>query len=668
MMLKPANGVSCYCYFSTKALTIALLFIVLQCTVLKAQVINGKIDLKEVDFSKGAIELNGNWNFYWKAFRSPLLTPLPSDSVITVPASWSHKNRYSPTGYATYCIVLTLGQSTQPLAISFPNINSSFKIWINGKLQGEAGNISTTEKNYRASLQNSIFHLPDTSHIRLTIQVSNFTYFSGGITKAPLIGHSMELFNKQNQSKGIVNFFAGCLFSIFAYQLILFVLYPKGKPYLWLSLICLIISLRSMIVHTGSFLLPELFAEVPVEIWKKIEFGGVYCLGLLVALYVYNLYKAVASRLPVLILLICSLVLLLIVMVTPQYVYGKLLDIAHAVILSGIVYSFYTVLKARRAGSKEATIIFYGLFAATPFFLMEIIFNNTIKRVENTSSLILQHPVEVGLLVFLTFQVYLLAKYYAMSVKRLSSINNELENAVNERSKELIETSLIKDKLLSIIAHDVITPINSLKGIIMLFNKQALEIKEFRSLVKTVEEQLNSASTLIESILSWSKIQIGGYTGKNDCFNLKELIEDNIQLLDSVSSKKAIHFQYSIGSVIVCWDKPILNMVLRNLLANAIKFSHYGGQVNIYIKNQGSDITIGVRDYGVGMDDEFMDIIIQSQKVVSKPGTTGEQGNGIGLSLCKEYLTKVGGKLICSSKLNEGTEFLICFTSHNVKA
>lgn len=635
---------------------------------ISGQVINGKIDLRNIVLEDNVIDLRGNWNFYWQEFKESHFESQRTDSSIRVPGSWSKDRKYPVIGYATYFLRLELPKSKQPLSISLPIINSAYTIWVNGKLCHQTGKVAKHESLYEARLENSIISLPDTSAVTLLIQVANFTYFSAGIVKAPIIGPTKILLAKQNQSKGILNFFAGSLFAIFVYQFILFALYPKGKPYLWLSLVCLIISLRSMIVHGGSFLLPDLFSVIPTELWKKIEFGGVYALGTLIALYIYHLYDKVARRLPVLIISLCSLGLLVFVIITPQYVYGRLLDVAHVFILCGIVYSFYTILHAKRAGNDEAVIIFYGLFAATPFFLFEIFLNNTIKKINVGSSFTMFYPVEIGLLIFLGFQVYLLAQHYAKSFKALSSVNVDLEQKISERSKELIETSLVKDKLLSIISHDVKAPINSLKGVLMLFNKGLLDEKEFKGLTENIEEELNKTSSLIDSILHWSKIQLNGSSINRDIFNLSELIESNVQLFKSVANQKAIRFSYSMSSFTICWDKHILNMVIRNLLANAIKYSYHGGEINIYAKNDYGNITIGIRDYGVGMDDAFLKTLTESKKVMSQPGTKGEQGNGIGLSLCKEYLSKAGGRLICSSKLNEGTEFLICFSTTNLKA
>ncbi len=627
------------------------------------QVKNGRVDLRDIQFSDNVIELRGDWKFYWATFEKSSHHYLDPDCTIIVPGSWSKHKKYPVLGYGTYQLCIDLKSGQQPLAISFPVINSAYAIWINGKLSAEVGSLKVAAGQYKPSLQNSIVQLPDTSHVDVLIEVANFSYFSGGIVSVPLIGRTETLFQRRNQENGILNFLAGCLFAIFISQFALFIFYPRGKPYLWLSIICLIIALRSLIVHGGSLMLPELFPGIPTEIWKKIEFAGVYGLGALVALYTYHLYVKVAPKIPVYLLTSCSLMLIIIVLITPQHYYGTLLDLAHLAAIAGIAYSFFTIIRAKKAGYNEAIIILYGLIFSTPFFLLEIYINNTISRVSLSSSLNLFFPLEIGLLIFLGFQVYLLAQHYANSYSELSSINTALEQQVNERSKTLMETSLIKDKLLSIISHDVKTPINSLRGTLMLFNKGVLETKELKNLTTNIEEELNKTSLLIDDLLHWSKIQLNGDLINNEIFDLRNLIEDNIQLFKRTAEKKLLQFDYTIHSTVVCWDKHILNMVLRNLLANAIKFSHSSGKINIYVKREGYQVVIGVRDYGVGMNNNFSDALTKSFKLTSQLGTDGEKGNGIGLALANDYLTKAGGKLTCSSKINQGTEFLIHFSS-----
>jgi len=105
----------------------------------------------------------------------------------------------------------------------------------------------------------------------LIVQVVNYTSFMGGFSGVPELGNISALMSRLNQTQGINNFFAGSLIAMFIYQLILYSLFQRGKSYLWLALICLAVALRAMIVHGGSFLLPNLFPSVPWEVWKKLN-------------------------------------------------------------------------------------------------------------------------------------------------------------------------------------------------------------------------------------------------------------------------------------------------------------------------------------------------------------------------------------------------------------
>src|SRR6185369_15506185 len=161
------------------------------------------------------------------------------------------------------------------------------------------------------------------------------------------------IFEYKNRINGVENFFAGSLMALFVYQLILYFLYHRGKPYLWLGLICLGVALRALIVHGGSFLLPNLFPQVEWEYWKKIEFGSVYAISALFPLYVYHLFSDQAPKWPVWIFVGVGVVLCATVMVTPQYVYGRLLEVCHGILLLAFIYAVYSIRRAWKAGSSD---------------------------------------------------------------------------------------------------------------------------------------------------------------------------------------------------------------------------------------------------------------------------------------------------------------------------
>ena len=217
--------------------------------------------------------------------------------------------------------------------------------------------------------------------IEILIQVANFTYNIGGIGSAPLLHKTTLLYTYVNTSNGIENFFAGSLIAMFIYQLILYLLFHRGKPFLWLALICLGVAVRALIVHGGSFLLPNLFPTVDWTYWKKIEFGSVYAIVALFPLYVYHLFPEHAPKKPIAFFIGISSLLCLAVIITPNYIYGNLLDVCHAGLLLAFIYAVYSISRAWKSGNADAKIILFGVLAAFPFILAEILKNTLLYSI-----------------------------------------------------------------------------------------------------------------------------------------------------------------------------------------------------------------------------------------------------------------------------------------------
>jgi signal transduction histidine kinase len=619
----------------------------------------GTADFSTYHFDEqGPILLSGQWEFYWNKLLSPIdFKDAQPSEWIHVPDSWHRQKPYPPLGYATYRVHLRLPENQKGLCLYFPIINASAKIWMNDILVGETGKVNADPAIYQAGLLSTIVPLPDnTDSVSIIIQVANFSYFSGGLNSMPRVDYSSKILARLNTVNGIENFFAGSLLALFIYQIILFLLFYRGKPYLWLSLICLGVALRAMIVHGGSFLLPNLLPFVDWEYWKKIEFGCVYAIVALFPLYVYHLFPAQASRKLALLFVIVSAFLLTAVIFTPQYVYGRLLDVCHAGLLLAFVYAFYSISRAWKAGNKDAKIILFGVLASFPFILAEILRNSLLHPL-NINFMFL---VEIGVLVFLLFQVYLLANHYAQSYRNLETLNQDLEKRVEERTSQLKKANTVRDKLLSVMSHDIKSPLNSLRGILQVFNMGAIDKDEFKNFSRHIEGDLWKTNLLVENILLWTASQLKGIQVKKESFDLSQLIEENKQLFQTIASNKGVSFvDDSPEKLQITADRNILNLVLRNLLSNAIKFSFEGSKIDIHVSLTNQLLLIQVKDEGVGMDEETQERIMAPQQIMSTSGTENEKGTGLGLALCRDYLSKAGGQLTINSKKGEGSTFSI---------
>ena len=274
------------------------------------------------------------------------------------------------------------------------------------------------------------------------------------------------------------------------------------------------------------------------------------------------------------------------------------------------------------------------------------------------------YMVEMGVLVFLLFQVYLLAHHYAKSYNNLETMNLNLERIVEERSGQLITANEVKDRLLSVMSHDIKSPLNSLRGILQIYNSGAISKDEFSQYAMLIENDLSKTSILVENILYWTASQLKGVQVKIEEFALYNLLEENVQLFKTIAANKKISLKHNASKgLVVNSDRNILNLVLRNLISNAIKFSFEGGEIDIRITQNNEELTIEVKDQGVGIDEETLETLLAPELVVSTRGTGNEKGTGLGLALCRDYLHKAGGELTVESEKGIGSTFKITLKS-----
>ena len=239
---------------------------------------------------------------------------------------------------------------------------------------------------------------------------------------------------------------------------------------------------------------------------------------------------------------------------------------------------------------------------------------------------------------------------------------NEAEKALKESEKKLQELNAAKDKFFSIISHDLRSPFNSIIGFSeILYNKteafNKAEIKEMaESIYKTGQETFN----LLNNLLEWSGTQTGRIKFEPVKTGIYDIVINTIDLLNDNAKKKNITVSVDIPEQIqVFADSNMINTVIRNLLTNAIKFTHEKGSIKISAKDTGNAVEITVADTGVGIKPEDIKILFLIDVDISTPGTANEKGTGLGLILCKEFITLNNGDIRVESKIGKGSRFIV---------
>ncbi len=247
----------------------------------------------------------------------------------------------------------------------------------------------------------------------------------------------------------------------------------------------------------------------------------------------------------------------------------------------------------------------------------------------------------------------------------LHDITGRIKNQQRLRESELRlkEANKSKEKLFSIIAHDLIGPIGTNKSIVDLIVSQVNELshKEIVKLITSLKPSLDSTYSLVENLLTWAGIQQDRLKPNPEIVQLNQLVGEMVKLLYSQAQRKSISLKvYDDKSITVFADKNQLDIALRNLVSNAIKFSNPGGEVSIYLGCTEDATEIKISDSGVGMNQKQVDNILagRGSAEISR-GTDNEKGTGLGLIIVNEYVKNNNGTLSVRSKEGEGTTFTI---------
>ncbi len=247
------------------------------------------------------------------------------------------------------------------------------------------------------------------------------------------------------------------------------------------------------------------------------------------------------------------------------------------------------------------------------------------------------------------------------SREELSSLNENLEELVNERTAELSKINAEKDKFFSIIAHDLRSPLQGLLSLtkMMADVKENFTLSDLTGFSKALNESADNLYQLLGNLLEWAMIQKGATSFEPKELNLSAIVLQNIRLLKERLSQKGISMVNGISySQTIHADEKMAETIMRNLISNSVKFTKSGGTVTVKSeKNENGMVEISVSDTGVGIsEDKVKKLFILGEKIGTK-GTDGELSTGLGLILCKEFVEKHGGRLWVESEVDKGSTF-----------
>jgi signal transduction histidine kinase len=323
--------------------------------------------------------------------------------------------------------------------------------------------------------------------------------------------------------------------------------------------------------------------------------------------------------------------------------------------LSFVLYGILAVFFIRDIGYMTFSIC----FSMVSYFILVVVLKKYQYHLEKIN--FVGYLINQGLAIIYIFYGLYLIKKENTNYQQSILINNETLQKNNEeiqkQTQELDQLNSLKNKLFSIISHDLKAPMYALRNLFEDIQRQDMPAEEIKELVPDVKNDLNYTVSLMDNLLQWAKSQMQAYTVKAEAHNVREMIDEVTRVLYLQAEAKKIHIENKAADGYNIWaDRDMINLVLRNLISNAIKFSPAGAKIFIGTFDQHELTEVYVKDSGKGITADEMKKI-GNQDFYTSNGTAHEQGTGLGLMLCKEFLAKNNGKLRIQSEPGKGSVF-----------
>ena len=651
----------------------------------------GIIDLRGIGNSdKFLIRLNGEWEFYWKKLLKPadFLTsePLHPDLFAKVPAYWTDYRTDLPsagkTGYATYRLTVRFPKGfRKSLGFDVPVFDSSYEIFVDGKSMAVNGIPGTNEKETIPAYQKNFFRFnPTSDSMTVLINVSNFHHRRGGFWLPLKIGSFTEVQKRIAASWAMDWAAASFLFGFALFFIFFFILYPKDQLIGFFSMATIGLAIRPF--FTSNFLI----LNVAVISWTwivRFEYLGLYVV--LVGWYWFTA-KLYPSKLFNLITWIVTGIFsaaFALTLFLPVKLFSNMMFLYYPSISILVIYSFYSSIKGMVARNTYDFVYFSAFILLTLAALHDV--GVSLGKASYTSGYFLTYTLVIFVFIQATILLYRWVKSYYEKERlqeELSLLNKNLEMKVNQRTQEiykrkdeiekqnariatqnrqLSETLQLKNKIFSVIAHDLRSPVVNILYMLNLLKEDQYKEK-YDTFANASISYAQQVITLLENMLVWGRGQEDKIKFAPDNRDLADIILTNLSIFKESADKKDISVNFTqIGNSKAFFDKDLMDIIIRNLLSNAVKYTPRGGRISILLKDKsrsGEGVVLKVFDNGIGIPKSRQNSLLTAQEVVSTPGTENEKGTGLGLKLCYELVKINNGTISIESKEGEGT----CFT------
>jgi signal transduction histidine kinase len=652
--------------------------------------VRGVIDLRETAGSKFIIRLQGKWEFYWDKMlhpedfkRNPVIKP---DLYGQVPSYWtdytSDSVKTTGMGFATYRLFILLPAGYRnSLGFDMPVFDSSYEIFVNGKSMGGNGTPGKTEAETKPWYEKNFFRFnPSSDSVEIIINVSNFNHRRGGFWLPMRIGTFSEV------QKACASTWArdwATISFLMAFSLLFFfffIIYTKDSLMGFFSIATTGLALRPL--FTSNFLIHNIIKISWVWI-VRWEYLGLYLILTGWLWFAAILYPSKPFKILIWILTAIFSAASILTLLLPVRIFSYMTFIIYPSMILLIGYSITRSIKGMFRKNRIDYIYFFA-FAILSYAAIHDV-RISLGKSAVTSGYILTYILVLFVFIQAVLILYKWVKAYSEKEKlheELEFLNRNLGIIVSERTqeinarkeeienqnikiaiqnKQLSETIQLKNKIFSVIAHDLRSPVVNILYMLNLLKEEEYKEK-YDSFADASIQYAQQVISLLENMLVWGRGQEEKIKFSPERRDLADIILTNMSIFKETADKKEISVNFTqIGNSKAYFDKDLMDIIIRNLLSNAVKYTERGGRISILLKDNSltdERIIMKICDNGIGIPATKQKYLFTSTEIESTPGTENEKGTGFGLKLCHELIKINNGTISVESKEGEGT----CFT------
>lgn len=608
--------------------------------------VKGHVDLSHSDFQKEGIAfLNGEWEFYPQKLLKPAELAAEKADFIKVPGHWNKENsaQQPVRGSATYRLTIKLPEHQEPLALRIQNIWMAHRLYVNGTLVKEMGVPAENAESYEPGNTPYTILLEPTEKLELVLQISNYIYYTGGVTHPILLGEreAIERYSMSSFGNDMVGFFLFMLFGI--YHLHMYQMRDKESTYLYSGLF--LISVSIYILTSGEKLLLRLVEGVPFEPAHKLQDFSLFASMAILVLFVQSLESHLVKKKTLVLGLAPIIGFLGLVVLTPYHFYTwiKLYFLIYSNLLLFLSALRLIYLSIKRKGHQLPLNEAFWVMASIVFVGIAVFVGMLYYSARADTKLIYT----LSLLGFLLSLNIFLARRFTNKINEVQALSEELKKA-NE----------IKDEFLARTSHELKTPLHGIINIsahLLKKGQDNLTPGQMEN-IALIQDTSNKLSLLVNDLIDVIKLRHEDLQVNLMTVDLHVMVQLVFQLLAfDLQGKEVALINRVKPLTFVEADENRLRQILYNLFSNAMKHTEKG-EITAEAKEVYEHVVLTVADTGKGIPREQWEQVFEDFYSTPSNHQDFYAGMGLGLSISRRLAKKMNGNLwISNSIVGEGT-------------